>query len=155
VADVVPGLTDNPAARRCPGRLPDVPLGVAPRCQIEPLIDQAAPPRGAGPGASARAQPQQARPARTGPHRTAPLVSTTHSSRAGRCCSRPSSWRSILPLPATVSRPLPAVASHAIGYAEPRHGTRSQGIGAYQEDGRGLNPGQRLDKGAELRLMHG
>ena len=28
----------------------------------------------------------------------------------------------------------------AIGYAEPRHGTRSQGIGAYQEDGEGLNP---------------
>jgi hypothetical protein len=30
-----------------------------------------------------------------------------------------------------VSRSLPAVASHAIGYAEPSHGTRSQGIGAY------------------------
>jgi hypothetical protein len=27
--------------------------------------------------------------------------------------------------------------SHAIGFAEPRHGVRSQGIGAYQEDGEG------------------
>src|ERR1700683_3680176 len=47
--------------------------------------------------------------------------------------AQPPSRRLIVPLPATVSRPLPAVASHAIGSTEPRHGTRSQGIGAYRE----------------------
>jgi ATP/maltotriose-dependent transcriptional regulator MalT len=35
-------------------------------------------------------------------------------------------------LPAAASRSLPAVASHAIGFAEPRPGTHSQGIGAYR-----------------------
>jgi hypothetical protein len=32
-------------------------------------------------------------------------------------------------------RSLPAVASHAIGFAEPRHGIRSLGVRAYEEDG--------------------
>jgi hypothetical protein len=42
---------------------------------------QAAPLRGAGPGASARAQPSKARQARAGPLRTAPLISKAYSSR--------------------------------------------------------------------------
>jgi hypothetical protein len=46
-------------------------------------------------------------------------------------------------LPATVSRSLPAVASRAIGYAEPRHGTRSHGIGACREDGEEQSAPQR------------
>jgi hypothetical protein len=47
----------------------------------------------------------------------------------------PSSPRSIVPLAAAVSRSFPAVASHAIGFAEPRHGTRSPGFGACGKDG--------------------
>ena len=38
--------------------------------------------------------------------------------------------RSIVPLAASASRALPAVASHAIGFADPRPGSHSQGIGA-------------------------
>ena len=52
----------------------------------------------------------------------------------------PSSRRSIVPLPGTASRSLPAVASHAIGFAEPRHGTRSPGSGACWKDGENGEP---------------
>jgi hypothetical protein len=62
---------------------------------------------------------------------TRPHATNVHGRAPG---VQPSSRRSIVPLPATVSRPLPAVASHAIGFAEPRHDTRSQGIGACRED---------------------
>jgi hypothetical protein len=41
--------------------------------------------------------------------------------------------RSIVQLAATASRALPAVASHAIGYADPRPGVHSRGFGAYEE----------------------
>ena len=46
----------------------------------------------------------------------------------------------IVPLPAAVSRSLPPVASHAIGFAEPRHGIRSPGFGACGEDGQKQGP---------------
>ena len=42
---------------------------------------------------------------------------------------------SIAPLPAAASRSLPAVASHAIGFAEPRPSARSPGSGACEDDG--------------------
>jgi hypothetical protein len=41
----------------------------------------------------------------------------------------------IVPLPAAASRPLPEVASKAIGFAEPRPGDHSPGFGTYDEDG--------------------
>jgi hypothetical protein len=40
----------------------------------------------------------------------------------------------IVPLPAAASRSLPAVASHAVGFAEPRPGVYSPGAGAYEEN---------------------
>ena len=46
----------------------------------------------------------------------------------------PSSSRLIVPLPAAASRP-PFGRHCVIGFAEPRHDTRSQGIGAYEDNG--------------------
>ena len=48
------------------------------------------------------------------------LISQAHPA-TNRCCAVPSSRRSIVSLPAAVSRSLLAVAAHAIGFAEPRH----------------------------------
>ena len=47
----------------------------------------------------------------------------------------PSSSASIVPLSAAASRSLPAVASHAIGFAEPRSSTLSPGFSACEGDG--------------------
>jgi hypothetical protein len=49
----------------------------------------------------------------------------------------------IVPLPAAASRSLPAVASHAIGFAEHRPGIHSPGVGAYEENAEqpGVQPG--------------
>jgi hypothetical protein len=60
-----------------------------------------------------------------------PLIYQAHRSRtgAGRCRLP---RRFIVSLPAAVSRSLPAVASHAIGFAEPRHDVHSPGIGTYR-----------------------
>jgi len=64
---------------------------------------------------------------------------------------------SIVLLPAAVSRSLSAVASHAIGFAEPRHRARSPGSGACR--GRWGGPGspvrwQQLTRaGRHLRLL--
>ena len=41
--------------------------GPAISCRVEPFLDQAAPPSGAGPGVSAAAQPWEARAAHAGP----------------------------------------------------------------------------------------
>jgi hypothetical protein len=92
------------------------------------------PLRGAGPGASARAQPLGGPPSA---RRATPdgAANQQGSRYAGRCCIWPSSWRSSVPLPATVSRSLPSAASRAIGSAEPRHSTRSQASGAHEDDG--------------------
>jgi hypothetical protein len=62
----------------------------------------------------------------------------------------------IVQLVATVSKALPAVASHAIGYADPRDGTHSHGFGAYEDDGEDqddprvleLDPGVSVDASA-------
>ena len=52
---------------------------------------------------------------------------------------------SIVPLTAVASRSLPAVASHAIGFAEPRPDARSPGSGRLRERrgglGFGIDPG--------------
>lgn len=47
--------------------------------------------------------------------------------------SRPLPAAERCPLAPTASRALPAVASHAIGYADPRSGVHSRGFGAYEE----------------------
>jgi hypothetical protein len=52
------------------------------------------------------------------------MHASTGRSRLPRCM--------IVPLPAAASRSLPAVASHAIGFAEPRPSSDSPGIGAYR-----------------------
>jgi len=59
----------------------------------------------------------------------------------------PSSRRSIVPLPATASRSLPPVASHAIGFAESRHGTRSPGFGACGKTERAESPNPLMLRG--------
>ena len=59
-----------------------------------------------------------------------PQISRAHSGQAAGTARCRLPRRTIVPLPATASRSLPAVASHAIGYAEPRHGVHSQGFGA-------------------------
>jgi transcriptional regulator with XRE-family HTH domain len=48
--------------------------------------------------------------------------------------------RTIIQLAATASRALPAIASHAIRFADPRPGTRSQGFGACWGDGQKHEP---------------
>jgi hypothetical protein len=66
--------------------------------------------------------------------------------RRNRSCAVPSSRRFIVPLPATVSRSLPAVASQTVGFAEPRHGTRSPGFGACGKTERTGNPNPLLPR---------
>jgi hypothetical protein len=69
----------------------------------------------------------------------APLVSQAHpATQPGLHCAV--FRRSIVPLPASASRSLPAVASHAIGFAGPRHGTHSPGSGACWKDGENGEP---------------
>ena len=62
----------------------------------------------------------------------------------------PSSWRSIVPLPAAVSK-RPYGRRIAIGFAEPRHTAHSPGIGAYQEDGDGIGTGLILPGSSSFR----
>ena len=50
-------------------------------------------------------------------------------------CHRPQ--RTSVQLTVGASRPLPEVASHAIGFAEPGHADREPGFGAYEDDGQG------------------
>ena len=93
------------------------------------------------------------RPSHAGPRGRSPLISQAHpATQPGSRCTVPSSRRSIVPLPATVSRSLPTVASQAIGFAEPRHGTRSPGFGACGKDGADRN-GQAGGGHASLRAV--
>ena len=50
-------------------------------------------------------------------------------------------------IPATASRSLPPVASHAIGFAESRHGTRSPGFGACGKTERAESPNPLMLRG--------
>jgi hypothetical protein len=93
---------------------------------------KAAPLRGAGADASARPLPWKARPAHAGPPRPDRCTSARLIRRALGAVRSRLPRRSIVPLPAAVSRSLPAVASHAIGYAEPRHAARTPEFGAYR-----------------------
>lgn len=70
----------------------------------------------------------EARPGHTPSHAD---QGSSHRTQAGTAHSR-LSRRTIVPLPAAASRLLPAVASHAIGCAEPRHDVHSPGLGAYR-----------------------
>ena len=58
----------------------------------------------------------------------------SHTLGGARCRMRPSFRRSIVSLAATTSGPPPAAASHALGFAGPRHGVRPHGIGACRKD---------------------
>ena len=58
------------------------------RCRIMPLLDQAAPLSGAGPGVRARLSLDEARRARAGPHLPAPLISKAHPGRSSVLHSR-------------------------------------------------------------------
>jgi hypothetical protein len=73
-------------------------------------------------------RPWGPRPARAGPHAIVPLIMAGHPAGHPVLDIAVFLGASSVPLPATASRSLPAVASHAIGYAEPRPGTRSPGF---------------------------
>src|SRR5215469_8545190 len=64
--------------------------------------------------------------------------------------------RVIIPLLAAASRSLPAVASHAIGFAELRAGAHSPGFGACEENGTemGMSSHQSVRCGRDLGLPH-
>ena len=73
------------------------------------------------------------RPARAGPHAlSSPLICWAHPATRPALHGAVFLGGLIVPLPAAASRSLPAVASHAIGFAEPRHNVHSPGIGAYR-----------------------
>ena len=114
------------------------------RCRIEPYLDQGGACGAAGPASapgSALGGPPGARRAKS--HRA--RRSKRLSRRAGRCCTECRlPRRTIIQFAATASMALPAVASHAIGFADHRPGVRSPGIGAYRgrrEQSR-IRPGQ-------------
>ena len=105
------------------------------RCRIPPYTEsrqRAA--RAAGPASapgSALRRPTRRTPGRTG--------SARRSRPLGRHASRYSTSR-VPRHPLSGSRPprsraLPAVASHEIGFADPRPGDHSPGFGAYEQDG--------------------
>ena len=97
------------------------------------MIKSGAATRDRWPGVSARAQPWEARPAHAGPHAgSVPQIKPVHTARTLAQRMAVFLGGPIVRLPAAASRSLPAVASHAIGYAEPRPGTHSPGIGAYR-----------------------
>ena len=71
--------------------------------------------------------------ARAGPHAlSSPLICWAHPATRPALHGAVFLGGLIVPLPAAASRSLPAVASHAIGFAEPRHNVHSPGIGAYR-----------------------
>jgi hypothetical protein len=64
----------------------------------------------------------------------------------------------IVPLAAAMSRSLPAVASHAIGYAEPGHGIHSPGISAYRgrrDDNRLAGPQPEPGRASDFGTLDG
>jgi hypothetical protein len=69
-------------------------------------------------GASARPLPWEARPSRAGPTARAPLINSAHPARPRAGAHDRLPRRSIVPLAATASMALPAVASHAIAIAD-------------------------------------
>jgi hypothetical protein len=73
-------------------------------------------------------RPWGPRPARAGPHAIVPLIMAGHPAGHPVLDIAVFLGASSVPLPATASRSLPAVASHAIGYAEPRPAPRSPGF---------------------------
>ena len=84
------------------------------------------------PSLPARTYSGQRAPALTPQHAADQPGSPARDEGAARC-RRPR--RFIVSLPAATSRSFPAVASHAIGSAEPRRGVRSPGFGACENDG--------------------
>jgi hypothetical protein len=90
------------------------------RCRIAPFIDQAAPLRGAGPGVSARLSLDEARLAHAGHTADGTQINSAHSASRPVLLGGRLPRRMIIQLAATAPRALPAVASHAIGFADPR-----------------------------------
>jgi len=100
------------------------------RCRIPPFIDQGGTLRAPRAGASAGLRPWEAPAGARRPNALAAADHTGFTWHAGVLDGTVFLGDSIVPLPAAASRSLPAVASHAIGFAEPRPGIRSPGIGA-------------------------
>jgi hypothetical protein len=98
------------------------------RCRIIPFFDQDGALRAPWADPCAGLRPWGPRPARAGPHAIVPLIMAGHPAGHPVLDIAVFLGASSVPLPATASRSLPAVASHAIGYAEPRPGTRSPGF---------------------------
>jgi len=99
-----------------------------------------------------RALPWAARPSHAGPHPPTPLIETAHPVR--RLALHGAVFRrSIVPLPATMSRP--PFGRH-MRSASPSLDTavQSQGIGACREDGRKLNSGRRPGAETGIRTLH-
>jgi len=67
--------------------------------------------------------------------RSAGPAKVTATVTATQTPSRSNQRRSIIPLLAAASKSLPEVASHALGFAEPRPGVHSPGFGAHEQDG--------------------
>jgi len=133
-----PLASDSPTSRRARHLAPGSALpGSALRCRIEPYLDQAAPLRRRRARRRRQAQPRKARPAHAGPHPVTPQISPAHPVRRSGCgCRLPGA-------PLSRSR-IPRLGRHASVASrwlrQPRPGTHSRGIGAYQEDGIGLKP---------------
>jgi hypothetical protein len=85
------------------------------------------------PGVSARAQPWRGPPGRTpGRTRSGMQIKMVHSASKLVLAGGRLPRRTIIPLAAAASKALPSVASHAIGFADLRHGLHSLGLGAYR-----------------------
>ena len=82
-----------------------------------------------------RALPWGGPPGAAGPHSCRHADQRRLTRRAGRCHAGRLPRRTIIQLAATASRALPAVASHAIGFADPRPGVHSPGLAPIEEDG--------------------
>ena len=117
------------------------------RCRIGPFCRSRRRLRRRWPGVSAPGSALR-RPARAhaGPHQAEPQIQAARTSRA-RCTTQLFPRPAIIQLAATASRALPAVASHAIGSADPRPGVHSQGFGAY----RGRSQRSRIRPGPATR----
>ena len=119
------------------------------RCRIAPFYRSRRRLRRRWPGVSAGLCLGEARPAHAGPHPQGTQISRPTSGTQGDAGGFRLPRRTIVPLPAAASRSLPAVASHAIGVAEPRRGGRSPGIGACR--GRWSRAGPRVRRSLRCR----
>jgi hypothetical protein len=115
---------------------PDLPALPGSRCRNKPYLDQGGACGAAGPASAPGSAFPEARPAHAGPYSRRANRSRRRTRRTGRCYTGGRlPRRTIIQLAATASRALPAVASHAIGSADPRPGVHSPGLAPIEEDG--------------------